>query len=226
MRAGIGLTDANRLSWLQQLRNLLVTWHNEGVSGVLACSALKQKYRHLLNSGLSYDNQVDVNQNELFESGENLGLEFVLLNVERETIEQRLKARLNHDIIHDISILDSQFQTLEMPAKESRLMSDENDPNGTYLCKERSNLNGTSYLIYVLKCSSDSTVKQNAYRIVQFLPSFSNFSSKWCTKKLQIKIKKRNFSKFIYFFINRTDIWLRQKILCNYPLEHDNVNVI
>jgi gluconate kinase len=55
MRAGIALNDKNRLPWLKILRGILCKWNSTGANGVLACSALKQKYRHLLNSNFYPD---------------------------------------------------------------------------------------------------------------------------------------------------------------------------
>lgn len=209
MRAGVGLNDSNRLDWLKELRSLLLDWHRQRLDGVLACSALKQKYRHLLNSGLSYgdnaaDNLVetDVNGNELTETVD-LGLVFVLLNVPRVVIEKRLRMRHNHDIIRDVSILDSQFSTLEMPSSSAASgglisslspssnksshdinnnnnnnNSDVGEENRSYLCREKSDINHTSYLICVFDCSSEKTVSENARNIVQFLPIIQNYQLK------------------------------------------------
>src|SRR5690606_25032917 len=46
MSAGIPLTDEDRASWLQALQNLIQI---EANSFVLACSALKEKYRDYLH---------------------------------------------------------------------------------------------------------------------------------------------------------------------------------
>jgi carbohydrate kinase (thermoresistant glucokinase family) len=48
MRAGIPLTDLDRRPWLQELRRQITGWESEGKSVVLACSALRQKYRDIL----------------------------------------------------------------------------------------------------------------------------------------------------------------------------------
>src|SRR5438105_2209154 len=48
MASGIPLTDEDRLPWLQTLRDLIATHLVEHRSGVLACSALRERYRQML----------------------------------------------------------------------------------------------------------------------------------------------------------------------------------
>src|SRR5258708_7372702 len=48
MRNGIPLTDADRVPWLESLRELIAGWIATGENGVLACSALKKEYRDRL----------------------------------------------------------------------------------------------------------------------------------------------------------------------------------
>lgn len=48
MRAGIPLTDADRLPWLDRLHGEIKGWLSRGRGTVLACSALKQHYRERL----------------------------------------------------------------------------------------------------------------------------------------------------------------------------------
>src|SRR5436190_7743595 len=48
MAQGIPLTDADRAPWLASLRDVIARTLAEGRSGVLACSALKQRYRDQL----------------------------------------------------------------------------------------------------------------------------------------------------------------------------------
>lgn len=52
MAAGIPLTDADRLPWLQELRRLIESCLAAGEDAVLACSALKESYREILAGGL------------------------------------------------------------------------------------------------------------------------------------------------------------------------------
>ena len=48
MRAGISLTDRDRVPWLASLRTAINGWLTAGENVVLACSALKSAYRHVL----------------------------------------------------------------------------------------------------------------------------------------------------------------------------------
>src|ERR1700751_4907848 len=53
MAAGQPLNDDDRQPWLEALNTLMRGWFEEGKSGVLACSALKEKYRATLSAGIS-----------------------------------------------------------------------------------------------------------------------------------------------------------------------------
>jgi carbohydrate kinase (thermoresistant glucokinase family) len=95
MRAGIPLDDADRAPWLALLNARL---REEGAAGrpvVLACSALKQRYRDALADGVP-------------------GLRFVHLAGGRDVIAARLAARQHRYM--PASLLDSQFAALEPPA--------------------------------------------------------------------------------------------------------------
>jgi gluconokinase len=48
MRRGVALTDADRQPWLMRLRELTTRHAEEGTDAVLACSALRQRYRDAL----------------------------------------------------------------------------------------------------------------------------------------------------------------------------------
>src|SRR3712207_1574006 len=48
MRQGIPLTDEDRTPWLESLHSLISTSLHEGKPGILACSALKERYRQYL----------------------------------------------------------------------------------------------------------------------------------------------------------------------------------
>ncbi len=52
MAAGIPLTDEEREPWLRVLNGLLLKWEAERTGGVIACSALKKKYRVTLEAGI------------------------------------------------------------------------------------------------------------------------------------------------------------------------------
>lgn len=105
MRKGIALNDEQRKPWLLSLHNKLKELKSNNQGAVLACSALKAKYRHLLNFGS------DVDQHENDQAF--LNIKFILLNVDYECVNKRLQKR-KHEYINGISILDSQFKCLEI----------------------------------------------------------------------------------------------------------------
>ncbi|MGA9719372.1 MAG: gluconokinase [Acidobacteriaceae bacterium] len=105
MHAGIPLTDEDRAPWLASLHDVLLGWYRSGTSGVLACSALKQAYRDELSAGIP-----------------GTALHFVLLEVSREILEQRLAARKNHYM--SPALLDSQIATLETPRDAIHVAAD------------------------------------------------------------------------------------------------------
>jgi len=94
MAAGVPLTDADRQPWLRALRELIAARLASDRGLVLACSALKQSYREVL--------MVD-----------HLRQAFVFLHGDIELIRERLRRRSSH--YAGVSLLDSQFQTLEEP---------------------------------------------------------------------------------------------------------------
>jgi gluconokinase len=105
MHAGIPLTDEDRAPWLASLHEVLLGWYRSGTGGVLACSALKQTYRDELSAGIP-----------------STMLHFVLLEVPREVLEDRLAARKNHYM--SPALLDSQIATLETPRDAIRVAGD------------------------------------------------------------------------------------------------------
>jgi gluconokinase len=94
MAAGIALTDEDRRPWLQSLRELIAEHLQSGHPMVLACSALKQRYRDILN--------VDAAR-----------MAFVYLRADIELIRERLRKRTGH--FAGTALLESQFETLEEP---------------------------------------------------------------------------------------------------------------
>ena len=93
MRRGKALTDADRRPWLDALRAVIQSSLANGENGILACSALKQRYRAHLR----------VNEQVVF----------VHLAATPELIERRLEQRKGHFM--NPSLLESQFATLETP---------------------------------------------------------------------------------------------------------------
>ena len=92
IRRGIPLDDSDRAPWLAALRDAILRWNAEGQNAVLACSALKRKYRDELSAD---------------------GVRYVYLKGDYDLIEQRLQARRGH--FASDSILKSQFEDLEQP---------------------------------------------------------------------------------------------------------------
>lgn len=105
MAAGHPLNDEDRQPWLETLNRLLRGWYEEGKSGVLACSALKQRYRDTLAAGMAAG-----------------AITFVWLDGSPELISERLAAR-HHEFMNP-DLLQSQFDTLEPPADAVRIVND------------------------------------------------------------------------------------------------------
>ena len=93
IRHGIALTDADRQPWLERLRKAIEGWIKEGSNLVLACSALKENYRQILDVGPA--------------------VQFVYLKGSANLIAQRLHSRHGH--FANEQILASQFADLEEP---------------------------------------------------------------------------------------------------------------
>jgi carbohydrate kinase (thermoresistant glucokinase family) len=104
MAAGVPLTDEDRGPWLQGLNGVLRKWDTENVDGVMACSALKERYHDRLKSGVA------------------TSLKFVLLDGSKELIAGRLAAR-SHEYMNP-ALLDSQLETLEDPDGALRVLND------------------------------------------------------------------------------------------------------
>ncbi|HEU5434863.1 MAG TPA: gluconokinase [Telluria sp.] len=92
MAAGTPLTDEDRADWLHTLQERIAAARESGVGLVLACSALKRRYRDLLR-------QADPD------------LRFAHLDGARELIAARMGARTAHFM--PASLLDSQLRDLE-----------------------------------------------------------------------------------------------------------------
>lgn len=94
MRRGVPLTDADRGPWLKDLNRRIVRVDQAGEDAVLACSALKKRYRDTLRDGIS-------------------DIRFVYLCGDPELIRARMQARQDHFM--PAGLLDSQIATLEPP---------------------------------------------------------------------------------------------------------------
>jgi gluconokinase len=105
MAAGQPLNDEDRQPWLETLNGLMQGWFAEGRGGVLACSALKDKYRKTLAGGMPEGR-----------------VSFVLLDGSKELIAERLAAR-SHEYMNP-KLLDSQLATLEKPKDALQIVND------------------------------------------------------------------------------------------------------
>ncbi len=94
MQSGAGLSDADRESWLIALQQLVVSYLRAERGLVLACSALRERYRDRL--------RVDPRRVILF-----------VLRVSAVTLSRRLQARAAH--FAGPSLLGSQLATFEEP---------------------------------------------------------------------------------------------------------------
>src|SRR6267378_5310860 len=91
MERGEPLTDEDRQPWLQTLREAIERSLAANENAVLACSALKRKYRERLRV--------------------NTGVKFVFLDGSRARIAEQLKQRHGHFM--STVLLDSEFADLE-----------------------------------------------------------------------------------------------------------------
>ncbi|HTO45848.1 MAG TPA: gluconokinase [Burkholderiales bacterium] len=106
MRAGIPLTDDDRWPWLDRLNALLRNAEAKGKSAILACSALKQRYRDRLQQGLSH-------------------VRWVHLKGDMGLIRSRLSQRKGHYM--NPALLQSQFDALEAPL-DALIIDVDDDP--------------------------------------------------------------------------------------------------
>jgi carbohydrate kinase (thermoresistant glucokinase family) len=97
MHAGHPLDDADRAPWLARVADWVDARLDAGESGVITCSALKRKYRELIDR-------------------RGRDIEFVYLHGSRELIASRLAGRQGHFM--PASLLDTQFATLEEPGPD------------------------------------------------------------------------------------------------------------
>lgn len=94
MTAGIPLSDSDRVPWLASMHNQLLSTLKSGRHAVLACSALKAKYRAPLLEGID-------------------GIAIIFLQGSYDLIWSRMSARERHYMKPEM--LQSQFDALEEP---------------------------------------------------------------------------------------------------------------
>jgi gluconokinase len=97
MRSGTALTDEDRWPWLDAIAAWIGDARARGRPCVVACSALKRRYRERLSGGKP-------------------GVRFVFLSGPYDTVAARVAARSGHYM--PLSLLRSQFDALEPPGPE------------------------------------------------------------------------------------------------------------
>jgi gluconokinase len=102
MRAGVALTDEDRWPWLDAIAAWIRETRARGERCVVACSALKRAYRERIAGGRD-------------------DVRFVYLEGSYDTIAARLETRTGHYM--PLSLLRSQFDTLEPPGDESAVVA-------------------------------------------------------------------------------------------------------
>ena len=101
MKAGIPLTDEDRRTWLERLRQLIEHCLGANENAVVACSALKRAYRDYLR--VTED------------------VRFVFLRASRARITEQLQQRRGHFM--PATLLDSQFTDLEEPQPDEQALT-------------------------------------------------------------------------------------------------------
>ena len=114
MRAGIALTDSDRWPWLDAIAAWIRETRARGERCVVACSALKRAYRERIAGGRD-------------------DVRFVHLAGDFDTIAARLGGRKGHYM--PLSLLESQFETLEPPLDEPAIAVDVNEAPDTIVAK-------------------------------------------------------------------------------------------
>lgn len=117
MARGIPLDDTDRAPWLNAIRAAMDASIAARQPAVFTCSALKEKYRHILLDGLP-------------------GAALVYLNGDRTLLLNRLHGRTGHYM--KPAMLDSQLATLEPPA--GALTLDISQPPGALVAEIRRRL--------------------------------------------------------------------------------------
>ena len=103
MSKGLPLDDRDPLPWLVRLQDLIQDHGHRGETAVLACSALKKRYRDQLRSGADE-------------------VRFVYLQGDFDLIWKRMRARSDHYMKSDM--LQTQFEALEIPSPDEALIVD------------------------------------------------------------------------------------------------------
>ncbi len=95
MKTGEALTDEDREPWLKLISEKMKEWRKQNSIFVLACSALKAKYRRILES--------------------NEKLKWIYLKGNHDLVHRRLLSRAGH--FFPTQLLETQFHDLEEPTE-------------------------------------------------------------------------------------------------------------
>jgi gluconokinase len=101
MRRGVGLTDEERLPWLTRVRHAILEATASDQAVVVACSALKRRYRQILTAGVDQ-------------------ARFVHLQADAELLRDRLLTRRGH--FAGPALAATQLHDLEAPEDEALIM--------------------------------------------------------------------------------------------------------
>jgi carbohydrate kinase (thermoresistant glucokinase family) len=99
MHSGVALTDEDRWPWLDAIAAWIDKTRHSGARAVIACSALKRRYRDIL-------------------IGDRADVRLVYLKGEEELIARRISIRHEHFMPQEL--LHSQFEALEEPGGDER----------------------------------------------------------------------------------------------------------
>ena len=105
MHRGEALTDLDRAPWIAAVRGAFEGMISSGVDGVVACSAVKRKYRE-----------------EIVGDSDPGSIRFVYLRGSKELIGERLAGRVGHFM--NPQLLQSQFDVLEEPDDRAAIVVD------------------------------------------------------------------------------------------------------
>ncbi len=97
MKSGRPLDDADRAPWLAAIAAWIDRQAAAGAPAVIACSALKRRYRQVLTDGRPF-------------------VRIIYLEVDRDIIRERIEARKH--AYFPAALLDSQFADLEPPGPD------------------------------------------------------------------------------------------------------------
>ncbi|MBX9938357.1 MAG: AAA family ATPase [Candidatus Obscuribacterales bacterium] len=116
MIKGIALTDSDRASWLAALAKLLQDNQSKGRGLVLAASCLKKNYRTELFKDKPGGIKEAGEEKEVKSESKQALINLIYLESDQDQIMQRLAGRKDH--FFPSSLIESQFQTLEVPVPE------------------------------------------------------------------------------------------------------------